>query len=56
MVECWKRNKYVFSDLEEMFLINMQQNQDQELLARELGSTLGDDRQIFPHAGVFLIC
>ena len=56
MVECWKRNKYVFSDLEEMFLINMQQNQDQELLDRELGSTLGDDRQICQHAGVFHIC
>jgi len=48
MVECWKRNKYVFSDLEEMFLVNMQQNQDKELLARELGSTLGDDRESLP--------
>ena len=46
MVECWKRNKYVFSDLEEMFLINMQQNQDKELLARELRSTLRDDRSL----------
>ena len=44
MIECWKRNKYLYSDLEEMFLINMQHNQDKELLARELGSTLGDDR------------
>ena len=43
MVECWKRNKYAFPDLEEMFLINMQQNQDKELLARELRSTLRDD-------------
>ena len=46
MVECWKRNKYVISDLEEMFLINMQQNQDKELLARELRSTLRDDRSL----------
>ena len=45
MIECWKRNKYLYSDLEEMFLINMQHNQDRELLARELGCTLGDDRQ-----------
>ena len=46
MIECWKRNKYLYSDLEEMFLINMQHNQDRELLARELGCTLGDDRYI----------
>ena len=44
MIECWKRNKYLYSDLEEMFLINMQHNQDRELLARELGCSLGDDR------------
>ena len=44
MIDCWKRNKYLYSDLEEMFLINMQHNQDKELLARELGNTLGDDR------------
>ena len=44
MIECWKRNEYLYYDLEEMILINMQHNQDKELLARELGSTLGDDR------------
>ena len=44
MVECWKRNKYVFPDLEEMFLVNLQHNQDTEPLARELSSTLADDR------------
>ena len=46
MIECWKKNKYLYSDLEEMFLVNMQHNQDKELLARELGNTLGDDRYL----------
>ena len=49
MIECWKRNKYLYSDLEEMFLVNMQHNQDKELLARELGNTLGDDRYLWSY-------
>ena len=44
MIECWKRNEYLYYDLEEMILINIQHNQDKELLTRELGSTLGDDK------------
>jgi len=48
MIECWRKNKYMYSDLEEMYLVNMQTNKDRELLARELGNTIGDNRDIFP--------
>ena len=43
MIEMWKRARYLYADLEEMYLVNMQQHQDRELLARELGSTLNED-------------
>ena len=36
MIEMWKRARYLYADLEEMYLVNMQQHQDRELLAREL--------------------
>ena len=51
MIECWRDNKYLYSDLEEMYLVNMQHNQDRDLLARELENSLGDNRKCFP-AGV----
>ena len=44
MIDCWKNNKYLYSDLEEMYLVNMQNTHDRELLARELGKTIGDNR------------
>jgi hypothetical protein len=44
MIECWQKNSYLYSDLEEMYLINMQSNQDRELLVRELVSTIGANR------------
>ena len=44
MVECWKTNKYVYNDLEEMYLVNMNLNQDKEMLAKELGKSLGTGR------------
>ena len=43
MIEMWKRARYLYTDLEEMYLVNMQQHQDRQLLARELGSTLSED-------------
>ena len=44
MIDCWKKNKYLYSDLEEMYLVNMKDTRDRELLARELGKTIGDNR------------
>ena len=44
MIECWKTNNYLYADLEEMYLVNMHRNKDRELLAKELGNTLGDGR------------
>ena len=44
MIECWQKNNYLYSDLEEMYLINMQSNQDRQLLVRELVSTIGGNR------------
>ena len=44
MIECWKSNKYMYNDLEEMYLVNMQHNQDKEMLAKELGKSLGNGR------------
>jgi len=44
MIDCWKKNKYLYSDLEEMYLVNMRDTHDRELLARELGKTIGDNR------------
>ena len=43
MIEMWKRARYMYTELEEMYLVNMEQHQDSELLARELGSTLSED-------------
>ena len=40
MIECWKTNKYLYDDLEEMYLVNMHHNQDREMLAKELGNSL----------------
>ena len=44
MIECWKSNKYMYNDLEEMYLVNMNHNQDKEMLAKELGKSLGNER------------
>ena len=44
MVECWRKSRFDYSELEEMFLINMSHNNDPDLLARELGKTLNDER------------
>merc|ERR1711915_485113 len=44
MVECWRRNKYLFSELEELFFTSL----DQHLLARELANTLADNRGNMP--------
>ena len=43
-MQSWRNNKYQYSDLEEMFVINMQRTQDPHLLSRELNNTLSDDR------------
>jgi len=43
MIECWKSNKYKYNDLEEMYLVNMH-NQDKEMLAKELGKCVGNGR------------
>ena len=45
MVTFWKRNKYQYHELEDMFLVNMAHNPDcPDLLAKELTSTLKDSR------------
>ena len=45
MVDCWKKNRFEYPELEEMFLINMvHHDNNPELLARELGSTLRNSR------------
>jgi len=42
MVDCWRSHSYEFHELEEMYLINMEQNDDRDLLGKELGKTLGE--------------
>ena len=45
MVDCWKSNRFEYPELEEMFIINMaHHNNNPELLARELASTLRNSR------------
>ena len=46
MVQCWKKNRYQYTELEEMFLINMSRNPENghEFLARELLYTLNETR------------
>ena len=48
MVDCWKSNRFEYAELEEMFIINMaHHNNNPELLARELESTLRNSRSCF---------
>ena len=49
MIECWKKNGYFYGDLEEMYLENMHLNPDRDMLAKELGNSLGDNRYDYMH-------